>query len=75
MLDQVHVELSKHQQRGPSEALADDHNNALYGQVVVQGDIAPRDIPLPISQIQVKDDDVGDVEEEFLESEVLCLAV
>ena len=44
------VEIAYHHQRGPPRPLGNDRNDALYGQGVVWGQVAPHNIPPPVQQ-------------------------
>ena len=72
---QVRIEVSGHQQLGPSGLHADGHDNVLYGGGVFKGDITPHNMtPLPPHH-QLEADGVRDVESERLQREVLHLVV
>ena len=51
---QVGVEISSHQQRGPTSPLADGRDDILYGQVIVWGQESPHDITLSVSRLQLE---------------------
>ena len=58
---QVGVEISKHQQRGPTGLLSDGHNDVFYCQAIVWGQVEPRNKPPLPTQRQLKSDNISDV--------------
>ena len=67
----VCVEISNHQQRNLPGPMDDGRDKVIYFWVVVWGQVAPHDKPLPVAWHQLKSDDVRPVDLERLHGEVL----
>ena len=72
---QVCVEVAIHHQLSPVGPSADGLEDVIYGQDVVEGDVAPHGIPLIPYHLQMGGEYVWAVEVEILKGEVLRLAV